>query len=177
MVRETFWGEEISNHEPMASKVGRKYLTNLQEGVVEVEDIGAHEVLGLDSAQDDDVSPDALVTENTNTAVSIKTSKGLRNLNEKVSEHRFHSVYLSHLVVKTSFLNHADEDVVGLAGNLDSLLGNITEDTDGNTGTGEGVSVHEVLVDAKLATNCSDFILEEKSERLNELKSFPVSFL
>lgn len=55
-------------------------LTNLEELSAEVEDIGAHEILGLNSTENDDVAPNSLITENTDTAVSIKTSKGLRNL-------------------------------------------------------------------------------------------------
>lgn len=93
----------------------------------------------------------------------------------------------THLVVKTGLPDHADENVVGLAGDLDTLLGNVTEDTNGNTRTGEGVSTHERLVDAELATNCLEgsvswkiefilsgftyphFILEQESEWLNKL--------
>jgi hypothetical protein len=33
--------------------------------------------------------------------------------------------------------------VVGLAGDLDTLLGNVAEDANGNARAGEGVSVHE----------------------------------
>lgn len=60
----------------------------------------------------------------------------------------------THLVVKTGLADHADEDVVGLAGDLDTLLGNVTEDTNGNARTGEGVAAHERFVNAELATNC-----------------------
>lgn len=38
-----------------------------------------------------------------------------------------------YLVVKSSLLDHADEDVVGLAGDLYSLLGDVAEDANGNT--------------------------------------------
>lgn len=51
-----------------------------EEGVVKVEHLGAHEVLGTDSAEDYDVTPNALITKNTNTTTSIKTSKGLGHL-------------------------------------------------------------------------------------------------
>lgn len=55
-------------------------LTDLEELSAEVKDIGAHEILGLNSAKNDDVAPNTLVTENTNTAVGIKTRKRLRDL-------------------------------------------------------------------------------------------------
>lgn len=58
-------------------------MTHSKEGVVEVEHLGAHEVLGTDSTEDDDVTPNTLITEDTNAAVSIETSEGLRDLREK----------------------------------------------------------------------------------------------
>jgi hypothetical protein len=55
-------------------------LTDLEELSAEVKDVGAHEILSLNSAKNDDVAPNTLITENTNTAVSIKTRKRLRDL-------------------------------------------------------------------------------------------------
>jgi hypothetical protein len=60
----------------------------------------------------------------------------------------------TYLVVKTGLLDHRDEDVVGLAGNLNSLLSNVAEDANGNARTREGVAPDKRLVDAELATNC-----------------------
>lgn len=48
----------------------------------------------------------------------------------------------TYLVVKAGLLDHADEDVVSLTGDLYSLLGNVAEDANGNARTREGVSVH-----------------------------------
>lgn len=56
----------------------------LEEGVVKVKHLGAHEVFGTNSAEDDDVTPNALITKNTNTTASIKTSKGLGHLREDI---------------------------------------------------------------------------------------------
>lgn len=58
-------------------------LTHRKEGVVEVEHLSAHEILGTDSTEDDDVTPNTLVTKDTNTTVGIETSEGLRDLREK----------------------------------------------------------------------------------------------
>lgn len=59
----------------------------------------------------------------------------------------------THLVVKTGFLDLGDKDVVGLSGDLDALFGTVTEDTDCDARTGEGMTVHERLVNAELTTN------------------------
>lgn len=59
----------------------------------------------------------------------------------------------TYLVIEASLLDHGDEDVVGLASDLNSLLGDVTEDADGNARTGEGVAVHKRLVNAELSTD------------------------
>lgn len=61
----------------LSTRVAKTYR---EEGVIEVEDLGAHKVLGLNSAENNDVAPNALVTKDTNTAVSVQTSKSLRDL-------------------------------------------------------------------------------------------------
>lgn len=48
----------------------------------------------------------------------------------------------TYLVVKASLLDHGNEDVIGLTGNLHSLLGNITEDANSNARAREGVPVY-----------------------------------
>ena len=51
-----------------------------EEMVVEVEHLRAHEIFGTNSAEDHDITPNSLITKNTNTTVGIKTSKGLSYL-------------------------------------------------------------------------------------------------
>ena len=58
----------------------RQCPTHREESVIEVEHLGAHEVLGTDSTENDNVAPNTLITKDTNTAVSVQTSKGLRDL-------------------------------------------------------------------------------------------------
>ena len=58
-------------------------VTYSEEGVVEVEYLRAHEIFGTNSAENDDIPPDSLITKNTNTTVSIETSIGLRYLEEE----------------------------------------------------------------------------------------------
>lgn len=60
----------------------------------------------------------------------------------------------THLIVEAGLLDHADENVVSLAGNLYTLLGNVAENANGDTRAGEGVAVHESLVETELAANC-----------------------
>lgn len=105
-----------------------------EEGVIKVKDLCAHEVLGTNSAEDHDVTPNALITEDTNTAAGIKTSKGLGHLGGAylVSAH-IHMCGASYLVVKASLPDHVDEDVISLAGDLDSLWGNVAKNSDGNS--------------------------------------------
>lgn len=57
-------------------------LTYHEERVIEIKHLCAHEILGLNSTEDDDVAPHSLVTKDTNTAVGIDSSKGLRDLEE-----------------------------------------------------------------------------------------------
>jgi len=95
-----------------------------KKGVVEVEHLRAHEIFGTNSAENHNVTPNSLITKNTNTTASIETSKGL-----------------SYLVVKAGLLDHGDEDVVGLAGDLYSLLGNVAEYANGDTSRGRAADL------------------------------------
>lgn len=93
----------------------------------------------------------------------------------------------ANLIVEAGLLDLADEDVISLAGDLNTLLGHVAENADGDTGTGEGVAVDKRFVDAELATDVlhclvkgfnlilravtyPHFILEQKSEGLNKLQ-------
>lgn len=122
--------------------------------MIEVEHLRAHEIFGTNSAENDDIAPNSLITENTNTAVSIEASIGLGDLGEELACARLRPCDVTHLVVEAGLLDLADEDVVGLASDLYSLLGNIAKDANGNAGAGEWVPVDERLVDAELSTNC-----------------------
>jgi hypothetical protein len=58
-------------------------VTYHEEGVVEVEHLRAHEIFGTNSAENHNVTPNSLITKNTNSTASIETSKGLSYLGEK----------------------------------------------------------------------------------------------
>jgi hypothetical protein len=51
--------------------------------------------------------------------------------------------FQTYLVIETGLLDLGDENVVGLTGDLDTLLGDVSENANGNSGTREGVAVHE----------------------------------
>lgn len=109
------------------------WVTHLEEGVIKVKHLSAHEVFGTNSAENYDVTPNALIAKNTNSTTSIETSKGLRYLGRE----GLARIYLglsdvTHLVVKASLLDHGDEDIVSLTGDLNSLLGNIAKNPNGN---------------------------------------------
>jgi hypothetical protein len=58
-------------------------VTYHKEGVVKVEHLRAHEIFGTNSAENHNVTPNSLITKNTNTTAGIETSKGLSYLGEK----------------------------------------------------------------------------------------------
>lgn len=124
-----------------------------EELSVKIEPIGGHVVGGLDGTEGDDLVVDTLVTHDTDGADREEGSEGLGDL-----------------AVETGGLNLLDEDVVGLAGNVDLFWGYLTEDTDGNSWSWEGVAPDEILWNAEVGTEDADLILEELTERLNELE-------
>lgn len=117
-------------------------MTYHEEGVVEVEHLRAHEIFGTNSAENHNVTPNSLITKNTNTTASIETSKGLSYLREELVCTRLRLCDATHLVVKAGLLDHGDEDVVGLAGDLYSLLGNVAEYANGDTGSWERLPIY-----------------------------------
>jgi len=125
-----------------------------QELVAEGIGSGGHEITGGDGTEEDDVSVDTLVTHNTDGARRVKGSVGLANV-----------------VVETGLADHGDEDIIGLTGHLDLLLGNLTKNTDGETGAREGVAANKLSGDVHLATELTDLILEQLTQGLNELET------
>jgi hypothetical protein len=59
----------------------------LEEGIIKVEHLSAHKVLSADSTEDNDITPNALITKDTNTTVRVKTGEGLGDLNGMFSLH------------------------------------------------------------------------------------------
>lgn len=48
--------------------------------MIKIEHLRAHKILSTNSAENHNVSPDSLITEDTDTAVCVETGKGLRDL-------------------------------------------------------------------------------------------------
>lgn len=102
--------------------------------MIKVKHLGAHEVFGTNGAEDDDVTPNSLITKHTNTAASIETGIGLRYLGGKrLACIRLTLCDATHLVVKASLLDLGDENMIGLAGDFHSLFGNVAKNSDGNS--------------------------------------------
>lgn len=171
-----FWGScspgKIINDTAHAiNLVGDASRHFIQKLKVEAVRVGRHEVLGLDGAEDDDVLVDTLVTHDADGTLFLLVFFYSGEVGNKTYARVESSKSLANFIVQTLLANHADKNVIGLAGNLDTLRGNLAEDADGDAGAGEGVSHDELLVEAELASELADLILEELAERLNELEA------
>jgi hypothetical protein len=142
-----------------------------QELVAEGVRGGSHEVAGGDGTEQDNVGVDALVAHHSDGPRRVKGGVGLADI-----------------VVQTGFADHRDEDVVGLAGHLDLLLGDFAQNADGETGaydwirwmlarsdsarlTREGVASDQLRGNVHLATELADLILEQFTQRLDQLEA------
>ena len=74
---------------------------------------------------------------------------------------QFDEAWRTNLIVDSSLSNHGNEDVIGFPDEFDILTVYLSEDSDSNAWTWERVAHDKVLVNAKLATKGTDFILEE----------------
>lgn len=115
---------------------------------------GSHEIGRAHGAQDDNVAVHTLVAHDTD---------GLRQVQSGIG--------LGDLVVETSLADHRDEDVVGLTGHADLLLGHFAKHANGEAGTGEGVSANKLRRDTELSAQFSDLVLEQLAQRLNQLET------
>lgn len=64
--------------------------------------------------------------------------------------------------------------MIGSPGDVDTLGGDFTQDTNGNTGAREWVSHDEFVSDTEFTTKSPDFVFEEFAERLDEAHSLAV---
>jgi hypothetical protein len=76
--------------------------------MIKVETLSTHEILRPDGAENDDITPNSLITKNANTAACIETGIGLR-----------------YLIVQAGLLDLGDENMVGLAGDVHSFPSNV----------------------------------------------------
>lgn len=150
-------GNVISDSAHTVDLVDDSVHDALEEVPREVEGLSRHEVRGRHRAQDDNVAVDALVAHDTHSTARINCRVRLRNL-----------------VVQAGLADLRNENVIGLAGNAHLLLRHLTQNADGNAGTGEGVAHDEFLVDAEGAAELADFVLVQGAERLDELETLAV---
>jgi hypothetical protein len=67
----------------------------------------------------------------------------------------------TYLVINTSFLDHGNENVVRLSNDLDAFTSYLSQNSNGDSRSGERVAHNEVLVNAELATKRAYFVLEK----------------
>ena len=125
----------------------------LEEAVLEWVPVGGHEVGGLDGSEGDDLLVGALVAHDTDGLDGQQAGEGLGDL-----------------VVEARVADLLDVDGVGVSGDGDLGLGDLTEDTDGETWAWEWVSPDELVGDAEQLTKVSDLVLEQLAEGLDELE-------
>lgn len=82
----------------------------------------------------------------------------------------------TYLVVDACFLDHGDEDVVGLPDNLNTLGGDVSDDSDGNARSWERMTHNQLLRDTQLAAKATDLILEKLPQGLDQLETLLLSF-
>ena len=71
------------------------------------------------------------------------------------------------LIVDAGFLDHGDEDIIGLPGNGHTLGRHLTNNPDRNTRPRERVPHHEIVVDTELASEFSHLVLEKLPQGLD----------
>lgn len=64
--------------------------------------------------------------------------------------------------------------MISLTGDSHTLGGDLANDSDGDTGTGERVAHDEILVDAELTAKLTDFVLEQLAQGFDELEALAV---
>jgi hypothetical protein len=146
-------GNIVDNSADAGNFVDNSGGNTTKELSVKVEPVSGHIIGSLNGTESNNLVVNSLVAHDTNSANWEKSSKSLGDL-----------------AVKTGSLDLLDEDVVGLAGNIDLFGSDLSENTDGDTWSWEGMSPDKVLWDAKVGSELTDLILEELTERLNELE-------
>ena len=103
-----------------------------------------HEVLRLHRPQGQRIVVGALVTHDTHAADAGQHGKVLTGGTVQSRQ--------SHLL---------PEDGIGIPQDLQFLIGDLTDDTDGQTGAGEGLAPHQLLRQAQLDAQLPHLVLEQ----------------
>jgi hypothetical protein len=114
---------------------------------------GSHEVVGGDSSESNDLVVRPLVTGNTDSFDGKESGERLRDL-----------------VVQAGSSDLLDVDGVGLLEEGDLVARDGSEDSDGESRSGEGVSANEVLGDVEQSSEVSDLICRSQQKQTVSLK-------
>ena len=77
--------------------------------------------------------------------------------------------YCQSILCRPGLLDLVGEDGVGLAQAITSLPSDLAQDAHGQTGSGEGLTVHDLAWQAQIPTDGPHLVLEELTQRLHEL--------
>ena len=114
--------------------------------------VSSHKVRGSNSTQSQGVVVGAAVAHDANAA-------GIGQDGE----------VLVHVLVLASLGNLVPEDEVSLPQQVGLGLGDVADDTDGQTGAGEGLAADQVLGQAQLTAQLTDLVLEQQAQGLDDL--------
>ena len=103
--------------------------------------VGRHKVLGGDSSEGDDL------------VISSSVSSDTDRLDRQQGDES-----LGDLVVETGGSDLLDVNVIGVLEDLDLVSGDFTEDSDGETRSGEGMSSDKLSRDTEQSSEGSDLV-------------------
>ena len=110
----------------------------------------SHKVAGDDSAQDDGQAVGAVVAHDSD---AVHVGEGGKILTE--------------ILVHTGFVKLFPEDIVGILHDLDLVGCDLTHNADGESRTGEGLTVDQLPGDAQFKAYPAHFVLKEHAERFD----------
>ena len=126
----------------------------LEQVVGQARPVGGHGVVAGDRADDDDVAVGALVALHADRADVGQHAEGLPQL-----------------AVQAGVADLVLQDVVGVAQEVEALLGGLAaDDADRQAGPRERLAPDEALGQAELGADRADLVLEQRAQRLDELE-------
>jgi hypothetical protein len=128
---------------------------SFQKLAVEREPVGGHEISCFHGTEDNHLSVHPLVSHDTDHTHIFRqdSCKSLRDLSVQASGDDF-----------------VDEDLVGLTSDLELCLVHLADDPDGQAWAWEWMSPYQLFWNSEVCSQCSDFVLEELSQGLDQLQ-------
>lgn len=126
----------------------------------EIEPIGSHEIFSLDCSKTDNlafcaISSESITTEGKERVLAHLFVSSSITLDTDSLDREESSKSLGDLIVKTSFTDLFDEDLIGVLSDLDLCTSDFSENANSETRSWERVSHDEVLGNVKESSECS----------------------